>query len=136
MFCRHCGKQIEEDSRFCRYCGGNTQVVEQSAAVNAYKNTAKASVKQPASDALGRQPDSEEAEFEEVSIEEYRKILLSPEAKRREALKKKAREKNEKLNKLFRTAVLKHVLAKKQENELDKLGAKNVDLYKRHMKGK
>jgi len=22
MFCRHCGQQIEDDSRFCRYCGG------------------------------------------------------------------------------------------------------------------
>jgi hypothetical protein len=23
MYCKHCGKQIEIDSKFCRYCGGN-----------------------------------------------------------------------------------------------------------------
>lgn len=22
MYCKHCGKQIDDDSRFCRYCGG------------------------------------------------------------------------------------------------------------------
>lgn len=23
MFCKHCGKEINEDAKFCQYCGGN-----------------------------------------------------------------------------------------------------------------
>ena len=25
MFCKHCGKQIEDDVRFCKYCGGDQE---------------------------------------------------------------------------------------------------------------
>ncbi len=135
MYCRHCGKSIEDDSRFCRYCGGSVQFVGHNA-VNSYKKNVSLSERPETQPPKKDKLSFEEGEFEEIPVEAYRKIILSPEARRREMLKKKAREKNEKLNRLFRTAVLKHVLAKKHENELDKLGAKNIDLYKRNMKGK
>lgn len=25
MYCKHCGKQIADDSKFCQYCGGNQE---------------------------------------------------------------------------------------------------------------
>ena len=30
MYCRHCGKQIEEDARFCPYCGSAQQEERQA----------------------------------------------------------------------------------------------------------
>lgn len=26
MYCKHCGKQISDDSKFCQYCGGTQEV--------------------------------------------------------------------------------------------------------------
>ena len=30
MFCKHCGKQIADDSTFCQYCGGNQRTLNLS----------------------------------------------------------------------------------------------------------
>lgn len=27
MYCKHCGKQIDEDSQYCKYCGSNLEIV-------------------------------------------------------------------------------------------------------------
>lgn len=29
MHCKHCGNQIENDSKFCSFCGGKTEPIEQ-----------------------------------------------------------------------------------------------------------
>lgn len=37
MYCKHCGKEIDDDSKFCRYCGGE----QETPIINSKKNVAE-----------------------------------------------------------------------------------------------
>lgn len=100
MYCRHCGKQVEEDSKFCRICGGAL-----AAAPEAVKPVQSVSAK--------KQDDENpisEAPFVEITPEEYRHITLSPEARKREEKLKREREEKDKINRMLRSAVIRELL--------------------------
>ncbi|MBN2754932.1 MAG: zinc ribbon domain-containing protein [Candidatus Goldbacteria bacterium] len=100
MYCRHCGKQVEEDSKFCRLCGGSLAALPE--AVKPERNiTAR---KQDDENPIGEEP------FIEITPEEYRHITLSPEARKREEKLKREREEKDKLNRMLRSAVIRELL--------------------------
>ncbi len=38
MYCKHCGKEIADDSKFCQYCGGNQETVNSTSKVDSEKS--------------------------------------------------------------------------------------------------
>jgi hypothetical protein len=100
MYCRHCGKQVEEDSKFCRLCGGAL-----AAAAEPVKPVQNITVKkQDDENPIGEEP------FVEITPEEYRHITLSPEARKREEKLKREKEEKDKLNRMLRSAVIRELL--------------------------
>lgn len=47
MYCKHCGKEIADDSNFCQHCGGEQDIILSKQSDNSEQNTIiKAEVKQ------------------------------------------------------------------------------------------
>jgi hypothetical protein len=105
VYCRHCGKKIEDDSTFCRFCGGSVAVTAKGAAPA--NKAAKAPV-----DGVKPEPkdDDGDFEFQEIPPEHYRRVKLSPEARAREAELKKIKQEKEKTNQMLRRVVLNQLL--------------------------
>lgn len=38
MYCKHCGKEIADDSKFCQHCGGNQETVNSTSKVDSEKS--------------------------------------------------------------------------------------------------
>ncbi|MFP4466475.1 MAG: zinc ribbon domain-containing protein [Candidatus Goldiibacteriota bacterium] len=132
MFCRHCGKKIEDDSKFCRYCGGSVTVsagnkeeqgtaVEEGVSVNGVKMSKQDSVE-------------EDETFLETPVESYRKVKLTPAMQRKIEDQKREDAKKDAVNRKLRKAVVRNIMARKKEEEINKTGNTHVDMYKRHLK--
>ena len=134
MFCRHCGEKIEDDSRFCRYCGGNVYTgkeKKEQVKDKVPENVSVNGVKVSADDA-----EEEEVPFMETPVDAYRKVKLTPVMRRKIEDQKKEAAKKEAINNKLRKAIVKNVMARKKEAEINKTGNTHIDMYKRHLKDK
>ena len=109
MFCSHCVKQVEDDSRFCRYCGGNLAAIPASEGPAPAKAGNIQGINKHAPEKDEENPIGEEP-FVEISPEEYRHITLSPEARKREEKLKREKEEKDKINRMLRSAVIRELL--------------------------
>ncbi|HDT14801.1 MAG TPA: zinc ribbon domain-containing protein, partial [Firmicutes bacterium] len=134
LFCRHCGEKIEDDSRFCRYCGGNVYTgkeKKEQVKDKVPENVSVNGVKVSADDA-----EEEEVPFMETPVDAYRKVKLTPVMRRKIEDQKKEAAKKEAINNKLRKAIVKNVMARKKEAEINKTGNTHIDMYKRHLKDK
>ena len=62
MYCKHCGKEISDDSKFCRYCGGNLveEQVEEGTIVSKTNETETEIVESFIDDVIVVSPDNAE----------------------------------------------------------------------------
>ena len=72
MFCKNCGKQISNDSRFCRYCGTLVEELEDVNIENNVKTTVQNQVVEP----VKEEPKFEVPDFTASATEEKHEFTL------------------------------------------------------------